>query len=178
MRLVWPFALFVLALTACSEFQPQNSTVYVPVVSREYNIDYWLVELHNTRAMTPDELRQTVKAWEQEIHDDPSTYNRIKLTLLLTVGDTSVRDLKRAQELLDGLDPVPDNTSDRELITILRQIIDELSQAYFEISKLKKQAGNQSLRIEELEEQQRALTDIEQNIQQRSTPPDPENGGQ
>jgi predicted ATP-grasp superfamily ATP-dependent carboligase len=97
---------------------------------------------------------------------------------LLTAGDTTVRDPQRARELLQDLDPLPDNTSAQELATLLRQILDERDQARVAISKLKKQARKQHHRIQELEEQQRALTDIEQNIQQRDIQPGLENGGQ
>jgi hypothetical protein len=57
-------------------------------------------------------------------------------------------------------------------------MIDEQNQANKEISTLKKQTRKQTLRIKELEQQQRALTDIEQNIQQREIPPDLENEGE
>ena len=178
MRLVWPLVLLVLSLTACSEFQFLRSTGYAPVVTGGYGTDYWLVELRNTREMTPEEIRQTVKAWERELHEDPSAGNHIKLALLLTAGDAPARDPKRARELLDDIDPAPVNTSDRELIAILRQILDEQDQANIAISKLKKQARQQSWRIKGLEQQLQALTDIEQNIQQRDTQPDIENGDQ
>ena len=171
LRLIWPVVLLVLVLTNCSEFQHYAHTAYAQSVAQEYGIDYWLLELHNTRAMTPDEIQQTVTAWEQELHDDPSTGNHIKLALLLTAGDASIRDPKRARELLDGLDPAPDNTSDQELVSILRQIIDEQDQAEVEISTLKKQTRKQTLRIRKLEQQQRAMTDTEQNIQQREISP-------
>ncbi len=178
MRRVWLFVLLVLALTACSELQPYKSIWYAPVVTWGHGTDYWLAELHNTRQMTPDEIRQTVKAWEQELHDNPSAGNRIKLALLLTAGDAPARDPKRARELLDGLSEAPVNTSDQELVSILRQILDGKNQVSMAISKLRKQARKQSRRIKELEQQQRALTDIEQNIQQRDVQPDIENGGQ
>ena len=177
-RLIWPFVLFVLVLTNCSEFQYYAHTETAPVVTLGYGTDYWLAELHNTRAMTPDEIQQTVKAWEQELHDHPSAGNRIKLALLLTAGDASIRDPKRARELLDGLDLPPDNTSDQELVTIFRQYIDRQDQANMAISTLKKQVRKQTLHIKELEQQQRALTDIEENIQQREISPDLEHDGQ
>lgn len=172
MRFIWPSILLVLVLAACSEFQPLRNTGYAPVVSRGDGIDYWLTELYNTREMTPEEIRQTVEAWEKELKDDPSAGNHIKLALLLTAGNTPARDPKRARELLDGLLKAPLDTSDRELITILRQILDEQDQASSAISKLKKQALQQSRRIKELEQQLQALTDIEQNIQQRDVLPD------
>jgi hypothetical protein len=164
--------LLVLALTACSEFQSLGSTGYAPVETRGYGTDYWLAELHNTRAMTPEEIRQTATEWEQELNDDPSTGNRIKLAVLLTAGDAPVRNPKRARELLDGLIVAPVKSSDRELIAILRQLLDEQDQANIAIRKFKKQSRQQSQRIKELEQQLQALTDIEQNIQQRDVQPD------
>lgn len=172
LRLIWPVVLLVLVLTNCSEFQHYAHTAYALPGAQEYGVDYWLLELHNTRAMTPDEIRQTVTAWEQELHDDPSTGNHIKLALLLTAGDASVRDPKRARELLDGLDPAPDNSSDQELVSILRQIIDEQDQAVVKTGALKKQTRKQSLQIRKLEQQQRAMSNIEQKNQQREIPPD------
>jgi len=171
-RFVWPFVLLTLPFTACSEFQPYSESGYAQVISRGYGVDYWLAELYNTRGMTPAELRQTVSDWEQEFHDDPNAGSRIKLALLLTVGDAPARDRKRARELLEGLGETPVKTSDRELVAILRQILDDQDQASMAISKLRKQAGEQSERIKELEQQQQALTDIEQNIQQRDIQPD------
>jgi len=171
MKLVWPFVLLALALTACSELRPYANSGYAPVVSREYGTDYWLAELYNTRGMTPEELQQAVSVWEQEFHDDPNIGTRIKLALLLTVGDEPARDRKRARELLEGLEETPLETSDRELVAILQQILDDQEQAEMAISLLKNQAREQSERIKELEEQQQALTDIEQNIQQRDIQP-------
>lgn len=178
MRHVWLLVLFMLAVTACSELRSLSNTGNAPVISRGYGVDFWLSELHSTRGMTPDETQQTVQAWEQELHEDPGSGNHIKLALLLTVGNASARDPKRARELLNSLDPAQENTCDRELVTILRQILDEQDQANMTISKLNKQVRSQILQIKELEEQQRALTDIEQNIQQRDIQPGIENGEQ
>ena len=175
---IWPFVLSMLALTACSELQPYRSGGYAPVVTRGYGTDYWLAELDQTRQMTPNEIRETVQTWEQEFRDDPSAGNRIKLALLLTAGDAPARDPKRARELLEELDEAPVNTSDRELLIIMRQILDDQEQAGATIDKLNKQIKKQGRRIKELEQQQRALTDIEQNIQQRDDQQDIENGSQ
>ena len=171
-RLFWPIVLLTLPLTACSEFPTYSESGYAQVISRGYGVDYWLAELYNTRGMTPEELQITVSAWRQEFHDDPNTGNRIKLALLLTVGDAPARDRKQARELLEGLEEMPAKTSDRELVAILRLILDDQDQTSTAISKLKQQAREQSERIKELEQQQQALTDIEQNIQQREIQPD------
>jgi len=179
-RVVWPLLLLALALSqaACSELQSYRDNGFAPVVSRGYGIDFWLAELHGTRDMTPAQIRETVEAWEQELRDDPNDGNRIRLALLLTTGDAPARDPKRARELLDGLEAAPAKASDLELVALLRQILDDQDAAGIAISKLKKQARQQDERIRELEQQQRALTDIEQNIQQRETQPDIEYGNQ
>jgi hypothetical protein len=178
MRFVGLLLLAMLALSACSEFQPRSSTYYVPVISQENDLDDWLTDLHYTRSMTPDEIQLTVKAWEQSFHVNPNNSNRIKLAMLLIVGDAQARDPKRARELLEGLETMPSNISDLEFVTILQQILDERDKANLAIYRLKDKDRIQSQRIKELEEQQRALTDIEQNIQQRDIQPDTENGGQ
>ena len=89
-----------------------------------------------------------------------------------------MRDPKRARELLDEVTETLTDTSDREFITVLGQMIDQQEQASAAISKLNKQVKRKNRRIRELEEQQRALTDIEQNIQQRTVQPETENDGQ
>lgn len=178
MKCVWPIALLFVALTSCSEFQSYRNTGYAPVVTRGLGTEYWLNELHNTRWSTPEESRETVMQWEQELLDDPSDGNRIKLALLLVAGDEAVRDPKRARELLDEVTEILTDTSDREFITVLGQMIDQQEQASAAISKLNKQVKRKNRRIRELEEQQRALTDIEQNIQQRTVQPETENDGQ
>lgn len=172
MRLVMPFVLLALATTACSEFRTYNDPGHTQVVSRVHGVDYWLAELYSTRGMTPAELQQTVSTWEQAFHDDPSAGNRIRLALLLAAGDEPARDPKRARELLDGLEATQLKTSDLELATILRQILDDQNAADMAVSKLNKQVRQQHERIKELEQQQQALTDIEQNIQQRDIQPD------
>ena len=175
---IWSFMLTLLALTACGELLPYRSGGYAPVVTLGYGTDYWLSELNQTRQMPPYKIRETAQTWEQEFQDDPGDSNRIKLALLLTVGDARVRDPERARELLEGLGEAPVNTSDRELVSIVRQIIDDQEQAGAAVDTLNRQIRKQRRRIKELEQQQRALTDIEQNIQQKEAQPDIENGSQ
>mgnify|MGYP001823542883 FL=1 len=181
MRSVWSIALLSLALVACSQVQHHGSSGYAPVVTLGYGAVYWLDELHSTRLMAPGEVKLTVAKWEQALLDDPGDGNRIRLALLLIAGDLSVRDPKRARELLDELTAAPAGTNDRELVFIMRQILEQQEQqeqASAEIDKLNTQARQRNRRIRELEQQQRALTDIEQNIQQRTVQPDTDNEGE
>ena len=176
-RHLWLLVLPVIILTGCSEFQPYRTTGVAPVVARGYGADYWLEELHQTRQLPPDQLQSTADAWEREFRSEPSTSNRVRLALLLAAGGETVRDPVRASELLDGIEDLPKAASERELLALLRQILDQQEQASTAARKLKQQIKKQDRRIRELEEQQRALTDIEQNIQLRDVQTDVENGG-
>ena len=175
---VWFVSLLLMALSACSEFQTYRSGGYAPVVTRGVGTEYWLKELHNTRWDTSEESRQRVLRWEEELLEDPNDGTRIKLALLLIAGNDDVRDPERARELLDGLTDTLTDASDREFLTLVGQMLDQQEQSSEEIGKLSRQLRKQNRRIRELEEQQKALTDIEQNIQQRTVQPETENDGQ
>ena len=169
----------LLILTACSEFQYYSTTGFAPVTSKGHGADYWLTEMHETRAMSPEQHQVTRGLWEQEYANDPDIGNRLRLALLLSTGSESIRDLTRARELLENIEPEPETASDREMVFLLRQFIDEKLAADTEIKALKHLTKNNNRKIKELEEQQQALTNIEQNIQQRETQPKrPENDGQ
>ena len=162
----------LLMLPACSEFQYYNSTGFAPVTSKGYGADYWLTEVHETRAMTPEQRQVTLELWEQEYGNKPGISNRLRLALLLAAGDESIRNPARALELLEGVEPELDNAGDRELIVMLRYFIDEQLTAAATINDLKKLTQQKNRQIKELEEKQQALTNIEQNIQQRENQPD------
>ena len=168
----------LLMLTACSEFQYYSSTGFAPVTSKGFGADYWLEEAHETRAMTPEQRQVALKLREQEYSNNPDTSNRLRLALLLAAGNESIRNPERALELLEEIDPEPENAGDRELITILRQFIDEQLKTAATINDLKKLTKNKNRQIKELEQQLQALTNIEQNIQQRENQPEAGNDDQ
>ena len=60
---------------------------------------------------------------------------------------------------------------DREFVTLLLQFLEERQEYEQKLSVLWKQVTQQGRRINELEQQLKALTNIEQNIQQREPPP-------
>jgi hypothetical protein len=64
------------------------------------------------------------------------------------------------------------------LIIMLRQFIGEQITAEATIDDLKKLTKKKNRQIEELEQQQQALTNIEQNIQQRENQPESGNDEQ
>ena len=162
----------LLMLTACSEFQYYSNTGLAPITSKGYSADYWLTEVHETRAMTPEQRQVTLELWEQEYSNSPGISNRLRLALLLAAGNESIRDPERALELLEGLVTEPENAGDRELIIMLRQFIDEQLTAAATINDLKKLTKKKNRQIKELEQKQQALTNIEQNIQERENQPE------
>ena len=162
----------LLMLTACSEFQYYSSTGFAPVTSKGYGADHWLTEMHETHAMTPEQRQVTLKLWEQEYSNNPDTSNRLRLALLLAAGNESIRNPERALELLEEIDPEPENAGDRELIIMLRQFIDEQLKTVATINDLNKLTKKKNRQIKELEQQLQALTNIEQNIQQRENQPE------
>ena len=168
----------LLILTACSEFQYYSSTGFAPVTSKGYGTNYWLAEVHATRSMSPEQRQVTVKLWEQEYNNNPDTSNGLKLAMLLAAGDESVRDPEHALEILEWIDPDLDNDGDRELVIILRQFIDEQLAAAATIKDFSQQIKQNNVQIKELEQQLQALTNIEQNIQQRENQPETGNDGQ
>jgi DNA-binding protein H-NS len=169
-------ALLATMLTACSELQSYAGINPAAVIPEQCSVNQLMTELRDTRPMNNDQLQKTIRTWEEQFQADPSDNNRLKLALMYATGDTSVRDPGRAQELLAGTTDAPGNPGDKELAAIIRQFLDEHIDANRKINDLNKQIADQKKRIDELEQQQRALTNIEQKIQQRDTPAVIENG--
>jgi len=69
-----------------------------------------------------------------------------------------------------------DSAGAQELSSIVRQFLDEQIEANRKINDLNKEISEQNKRIAELEQQQRALTRIEQKIQERDNPDGTGNG--
>jgi hypothetical protein len=130
----------------------------------------WLEAVHAARDDTPEQQQMTLDNWEQAFKGNPDINNRMRLALLLATGAESLRDERRARRLLEGIDPLPASTADREMIALLQQWLNEQSQANRKLTILWKQVTGQNRRIEELEQQLQALTTIEQNIQSRDAP--------
>jgi uncharacterized membrane-anchored protein YjiN (DUF445 family) len=163
--------LLAVMVTACSELQSYAGVRPEPVNSEECNINNLMTELRSTRSMNNEQLQRTLSTWEQQFQADPSDNHRLRLALLYAVGNESVRDPGRAQELLtEGADAL-NNPGDRELAAMVRQFLDDQIEANRKINSLNKQIADQGKRISELEQKQRALTNIEQKIQRRDTAP-------
>jgi hypothetical protein len=130
----------------------------------------WLAAVHDTHIQTPEQQLQTLENWEHAFQGNPDINNRVRLALLLATGADAVRDTRRAHRLLNGIDPLPVDSGDREMIALLQQWLDDQGQSSRKLDILWKQLTEQNRRIEELEQQLQALTTIEQNIQSRDTP--------
>lgn len=169
-RLIILLVFSVVPLVACSEFHTYGPERAAPVVSQEHAVGDLLSELYFTRTMGQDQLQKTLESWEQRFRDDPSAQNRLKLALLYATASQPVRDFGRAQELLDESAAGMDSAGAQELVSIVRQFLDEQIEANRKINDLNKEIAEQNKRIAELEQQQRALTNIEQKIQERDNP--------
>lgn len=160
-------AVMAALLSGCSELQHYGDGGFAPVIDSGRGVNRWLDELHATHAMSEEMLQQTLEYREQDFRDYPTTANRMRLALLLATGEEPVGDRKRARKLLNGIDAGAGSDSERELVAILQQFLEEQGQSSRKINILWKQVTEQNRRIEELEQQLQALTTIEQTIQQR-----------
>ena len=170
------FLLSVATLAACSELQNYNSGGFAPVISGGSGVNNWLVELHDIRTMSPEQQQLTLETRQQECNSSPDSGSCLRLAMLLATGDAPLRDQKRALNLLDNIDSGQFSASEQELVAILLQFLVQQTETDNKINLLSKQIVEQNKRIEELEQQQRALTTIEQSIQQREKPAGVEGG--
>lgn len=151
-----------LMLLGCNSLQPESGSFLAPV-STAGGADYWLGQVNATHGLPTSELQDVRFSWENDFHRQPDAGNRLKLALLLSFGDEPVRDITKADQVLEGIDTTMLSQGDRELVTILEQYL-ELA---LNINKLSDRASRKDKRVKELEQQLRDLTSIEQTIQQR-----------
>ena len=170
MRLPVVLVLLAIMQISCSEWQSYAGFGPATVNSGGCGVDHLMAELHATHSMNEDQLQQTLKTWEQEYQADPSDTRRLRLALLYAAGNESVRDPGRAQELLTGSDATMENPDTREFAFMVRRFLEDQIDANRKINELNKRIAGQKRRISELEQQQKAIMNIEQKIQQRATP--------
>ena len=173
--------LLILQLTACSELQQLHRQLQAtageqaPVIEGSHAVDGWLADIHWLRD-SRQQQSALLKAREKAFGASPKLNNRIQLVLLLVTGSGEVRDEKRARLLLEGIDPMPANISEQSFIRMLKQFLTAQARNDLKLNLLWKQVTTQNRRIVELEQQLQALTNIEQNIQQRDPLSVTENG--
>lgn len=169
--------LLPLMLVACSGLPCNQPVEKVSVVNGGDSVNKNLEEFQAASAMTTLQQQDLLAAMEKDFMVDPDVNNRLRLVLLLTTGDIAIRDHARASLLLEEIDTsTPISTSQQGLAQFLSQILEEQEIALGKLESCTTKAAQQERRISELEEQQRELTSIEQNIQHRDKPPEDEDG--
>ncbi|MEA2081114.1 MAG: hypothetical protein U9P00_14945 [Pseudomonadota bacterium] len=148
----------------------QHTEGVVPVSLRVDDAAYWLEEWYWVTGLPETQQREILANREREFQASATPRNRLRLALLLAEGSGSVRDQRRALELLEGMDTDQVSDSGKALSALLRQVIAEHDWFGDQITGLRNQLKESETRVEELERQLQALTAIEQNIQQREMP--------
>ena len=159
--------LFILALTGCSGLQQVSGYELVPVIDRGSDLSSRLEELHESRELTPGQSETLLASREHDFLNNPNFNNRMNLALLLAAGDKGIQNQVRALDLLEGIDPMPDSADEQELVIILKQFLEAQVEINSKNEVLSKQLSEQEKHIEELKQQLKELTTIEQNIQHR-----------
>ena len=162
--------IVVFALSACRPVTVQHTEGVVPVSLRVDDAAYWLEEWYWITGLPEGQQREILADREREFEQSASSRNRIRLALLLAEGPASVRNQRRAQELLEGMDEEHTSTSGRALTALLQQVISEHDWFSDELAAVNTELKESESRVEELERQLQELTSIEQNIQQREIP--------
>jgi len=158
---------FIMVLAGCSGLQPVSGDETVPVIDRGSDLGSRLEELHACREMTPVQLETVLASREREFLENPSFNNRMNLALLLAAGDKAIQDRARALKLLEGIDSTPINAGEQELVIILKEFLEAQIATTSKNDILAKQLSEQEKQIEELKQQLKDLTTIEQSIQRR-----------
>jgi len=165
------YLLLLFGLPACAELQQlQQQPGPFTQHAVEADVVHWLEAAQLIRESSPDRQQQLLEDWEAAFHDQPLLGTRMQLVLLYATSAEQLRDRMRARRLLNGIDPLPEATADREFIALLLQILEDQGQSVRKLDILWKQVTTQNRRIEELEQQLQALTNIEKNIQSRELP--------
>ena len=157
-------------LGACQPVTVQHSHGVVPVSLRVDDAAYWLEEWHWVTGLSEVQQQEILASREREFQQSATPRNRLRLALLLAEGPGSVRDQRRALELLEEMDMDQASDSGKALSALLQQVIAEHDWFDDKIDRLRANLKESETRVEELERQLQELTTIEQNIQQREIP--------
>jgi hypothetical protein len=165
--------LSCVVFTACQPITVQHHDEGpLPVSVRVDDTAYWLEEWRRVSLMSEIQFKLAVKNREQEFERKPDPRTRLRLALLLATGPAPKRDQSRALVLLKGMDDDGASESAQALAALVMQMIEEQLWSGDKMTELKGKLSKADARIDELEQQLQALTNIEQSIQQRETPGD------
>lgn len=162
--------IIILMLSACQPVTVQHSDGVVPVSLRVDDAAYWLEEWHWVTGLAAVQQEEILASREREFQQSATPRNRLRLALLLAEGPGSVRDQRRALELLEEMDMDQASDSGKALSALLQQVIAEHDWFGDKITRLRADLQESETRVEELERQLQELTTIEQNIQLREIP--------
>lgn len=165
--LAWFQIPIILILAGCSGLQHATETEYVPVIDCGSGLISNLEQMHATRGLSEDQARMVLAVHEREYLESPSFNNRMILVLLLATGDVAIQDRERALGLLQGIDSMSLSTVEQEFLLIIRRFLDDLAESRTRLENLSGQLREQDGQIEELRQQLRELTTIEQSMQRR-----------
>jgi len=160
----------IIVLSACQPVTVQHNEGVVPISLRVDDAAYWLEEWHWASGLPEVQQREILANRERAFQQSATPRNRLRLALLLAEGPGSVRNQRRALELLQGMDMDQVSDSGKALSALLQQVIAEYDWFDDERARLRVNLKESEARVEELERQLQELTTIEQNIQQRDIP--------
>ncbi len=169
MRSVLVLLAFIL-IVGCQPVTVQRNERMVPVALRVDDAAYWLEEWYWVASLPESQQREILVEREGEFEKSDTPRNRLRLALLLAEGPKSVRDQRRALQLLKGMDAEQASASGRALSALLKQVIAEQQWFGEKLGEVRADLTEAEARVEELERQLHELTTIEQSIQQRETP--------
>lgn len=178
--LVIMFALLV--TTGCAPLTvARNTERPIPIQLRVDDAAYWLEEWYRTIRLPGDQYQAALEAREASFKSHPGPRSRLRLALLLADGKPSGLDLPRALKLVRGLEPEAADSAKALALLLEKRLVSLLSVKKPKPSKtsvktkndkekaeLSKELQAAQLRIKELEQQLHDLTEIEQNIQERT----------
>lgn len=163
--------LLLLLLVSCSNFPRIQTVKDASVVDGSGSISVIIKEVHAASSMTEEEQELLLAGMEADFSSEPDIDNRLRLALLLATSQPPIQDRERARVLLEGLDESkPVSASKRGMVEFMLLFLQEQHAILGELESCTTQLAQQDRRIDELEQQQKELTSIEQNIQHRDTP--------
>ena len=169
--------LLLLLLVACSNFPRIQPVKDAPVVEGGGSVSSSLEEVHAASTMTVEQQELLLAGMEADFSGEPNIDNRLRLALLLATCQPPLQDRERARVLLEDLGgSISISASQRGLVEFMLLFLEEQRAMLGELDACTTQLTQQGQRIDELEQQQKELTSIEQNIQHRDAPVEAEDG--
>ena len=156
----------------------RNAEKPIPIQLRVDDAAYWLDEWYRTIRLPGDQYKAALEAREASFRSHPGPRSRLRLALLLAEGKPSGLDLPRALKLVKELEPGAADSAKALALLLEKRLAGLLKvkkpkksvkvKNHAEKPDLSKELQAARQRIKELEQQLHDLTEIEQNIQERT----------